>query len=281
MSASLSLSSTIKLSSGHAIPVIGFGVYHGNGEAVAHALRAGYRLIDTADFYNNEGDCGKAVRDFMAETGTPRSAIFYTTKLWNNNHGYTLTAKAIDEAIARAGIDYIDLYLIHSPLTSSELRLGSWKAMQDAVDAGKIKSIGVSNYGVHHLEELFTWDGFRIPPAVNQVELHPWLARKDLVDYCRSKGILMEAYCPVTRGVRFGEPAVVELAAKHGVTPAQVLIRWSMQMGFVPLPKSNHEERIKVNLDVFGFDLDEDDMHKLDTGKYEPVAAWDPVTAPL
>lgn len=153
--------------------------------------------------------------------------------------------------------------------------------MQDAVDAGKIKSIGVSNYGIHHLEELFAWDGFRITPAVNQVELHPWLARKELVEYCRSKGILMEAYCPVTRGVKFTDPTIVSLSKKYGVSPAQVLIRWSLQMGFVPLPKSNHAERIKTNIDVFGFEIDEADMKKLDTGKYEPIAAWDPVKSPL
>ncbi|KAK9313834.1 NADP-dependent oxidoreductase domain-containing protein [Lipomyces starkeyi] len=278
---SLTFQSTLKLTSGSSIPRIGFGAYLANEEAVYNALNAGYRMIDTAEFYRNEVECGSALARWLSETGSKREDVYYVTKLWNSHHGYKATAEAIDESLRRANLDYIDLYLIHSPLSSRKLRLETWKAMQDAVKAGKIKSIGVSNYGVRHLQELLEWPQLEIKPSVNQVEVHPWLPRKDIVSFCHGNDIVVEAYSPLTRGKRFKEPVIRELCKKYGdKTPAQILIRWSLQQGLVPIPKSNNPERIKANLDVFGFSISDEDMAKLDIKSYAPVA-WDPTTSDL
>jgi diketogulonate reductase-like aldo/keto reductase len=173
---------------------------------------------------------------------------------------------------------YIDLYLIHAPYGSSADRLGQWRAMVEAQKAGKIRSLGVSNYGVHHLEELKKWqsdqeDGGVL--SVGQWELHPWLPRKDIVDWCRREGVAVQAYSPLVRATRQQDPLLVPLVEKYKKTPAQVLLRWSLQMGFVPLPKSVHEERIRENADIFDFELTEEEVRALDTGRYEPCC-WDP-----
>ncbi|KAK9364641.1 NADP-dependent oxidoreductase domain-containing protein [Lipomyces kononenkoae] len=277
----LTLQSTLKLTSGAEIPRIGFGAYLAHEEAVYDALKAGYRMIDTAEFYRNEAECGRALARWIGETGNKREDVFYVTKLWNDHHGYSATARAIDDSLSRAKLDYIDLYLIHSPLSSRDLRLETWRAMQDAVKAGKIKSIGVSNYGIHHLQELFGWPQLEIKPSVNQLEVHPWLPRKDIVSFCHEHGIVVQAYSPLTRGKRFKEPVIQELCRKYAnKSPAQILIRWSLQQGLVPIPKSNDPERIRANLDVFGFGISDDDMAKLDNKSYSPVT-WDPTTSSL
>ncbi|KAK9376702.1 NADP-dependent oxidoreductase domain-containing protein [Lipomyces chichibuensis] len=256
---SLTLQSKLKLTSGTAIPRIGFGAYLANEEAVYNALNAGYRMIDTAEFYRNEVECGSALARWLSETGSNREDVFYVTKLWNSDHGYKATAEAIDESLRRANLDYIDLYLIHSPLSSRKLRLETWKAMQDAVKAGKINQ---SAYLI-------------------MVEVHPWLPRKDIVSFCHEHDIVVEAYSPLTRGKRFKEPVIQELCEKYGhKSPAQILIRWSLQQGLVPIPKSNNPERIKANLDVFGFSISDEDMAKLDMKSYAPVT-WDPTTSDL
>ncbi|KAK9240047.1 NADP-dependent oxidoreductase domain-containing protein [Lipomyces kononenkoae] len=261
----LTVQSTLKLPSGAEIPRIGFGAYLANEEAVYNALNAGYRMIDTAEYYRNEAECGRAIARWLAETGNKREDVFYFTKVWHDHHGYSATAQAIDNSLRRAKLDYIDLYLIHSPLSSRDLRLETWRAMQDAGKAGKIKSIGVSNYGIHHLQELFDWPQLEIQPSVNQLEVYPWLPRTDIVSFCHEHGIVVEAYSPLTRGERFKE---------------HILIRWSLQEGLVPIPKSNDPERIRENLDVFGFSISNDDMAKLDIKRYSPIV-WDPTTSGL
>ncbi|KAJ8102332.1 NADP-dependent oxidoreductase domain-containing protein [Lipomyces tetrasporus] len=276
---SLTVQSTLKLSSEAAIPRIEFGAYLANEEAVYNALHAGYRMIDTAEFYHNEAECGSALARWLSETGSKREDVYYVTKLWNSHHG-ELAANAINDSLRRANLDYIDLYLIHSPLSSRKLRLETWKVMQEAVKAGKIKSIGVSNYGIHHLQELLDWPDLEIKPSVNQLEVHPWLPRKDIVSFCNEHDIVVEAYSPLTRGERFKEPVVQELCKKYNKTPAQILIRWSLQQGLVPIPKSNNQERIKTNLDVFGYSISEEDMTKLDIESYAPVT-WDPTRSGL
>ncbi|KAK9451152.1 NADP-dependent oxidoreductase domain-containing protein [Limtongia smithiae] len=281
--APLTIASTVKLSSGEVMPRIGYGAYRANGSGVYEALKAGYRLVDTAQFYDNEDQCGRAILQFLAETGTSRASVFYTTKLWQQcTTSYAAAARGIDGSLKRAGLSYADLFLIHSPPRSRTARLETWRALQDAVKAGKIRSIGVSNYGVHHLQELLDWDGLEVHPAVNQVEVHPWLPRKDIVEFCAANNIVVEAYSPLTRGVRFGDALLADIVTAHGgaITPAQVLIRWSMQKGHVPIPKSSNPDRIRSNIDVFNFALSDAEMAMLDLDSYAPVT-WDPTISPL
>lgn len=228
--ASLTASATKRLANGVHIPLIGLGVYQARGEectrAVLAALKAGYRHVDCALAYTNEGLVGKAIKS----SGIPRSDVFFTTKLPPKYRGYDETKKAISESLSNSGLGYIDLYLIHAPYGNQETRLGQWKAIEEAVSANQIRAAGVSNYGIHHLEELLDSKP-EILPQINQVELHPWLCRNDLVDYCTHQGIALQAYSPLTRGQKLEDPALVALAGKIGKSPAQVLIRWSLQKG--------------------------------------------------
>lgn len=264
----LKVDSTYKLTSGATIPVIALGVYKTGTriakQVVYDALVAGYRHFDTAELYGNEQEVGEGIEQWLQETGEKRELVFYTSKIYDNHQGYQAAAKQIEVSLDRVkGLGYIDLMLIHSPLTSKAERLGTWKALQEAVKAGKIKSIGVSNYGIHHLNELLEWDGLEILPVVNQVELSPWLMRSELNEFCRSKDIYLQAYCPLTRGHKFGDSSLVKISEKYNKSPAQVLIRWSLQMGFIVLPKSEKKERIISNLAVFDFNLTEEDMVEL------------------
>ncbi|KAF2840895.1 Aldo/keto reductase [Patellaria atrata CBS 101060] len=280
MTSKLKIDSTLPMPSGYDIPIFGFGVYQtpaAEAEAlVSHAFKAGYRHVDTAVGYYNEGPCAKA----LLASGLPRSALFYTTKVPPREISYEGAKKAIAGTFEKTGLDYIDLYLLHAPYGGKENRLGAWKALVEGVKEGKIRSIGVSNYGDHHLEELEAYIkeqgwGKEGVISVNQVELHPWMARPDIVNWCRERGIVMEAYSPLIRATRNDELVLVKLAEKHGRSVAQVLLRWSLQMGFVPLPKTVNLTRIEENADVFNFELDEEDMKELDTGAYES-SGWDP-----
>lgn len=257
----LSLNSTVRLSSGNALPLLGFGVYQiASGkakESVLEALKAGYRHIDSAQMYRNEAQVGEAVR----ESGVPRGDVFVTTKIASGNHGYKSTIKAVDESLKRFKFDYVDLFLIHDPLSGSKRRLETYKALLEAKEAGKIRSVGVSNYGVHHLEEIRT-AGYEMP-SVNQIELHPLCQQKPIVEHCKENGIVVEAYCPIIRG-DMGHPVIQELASKYKRDPAQILIRWSLQKGYVPLPKSETPSRIRSNANLYDLELSEDDMQKLD-----------------
>ncbi|KAJ5689964.1 oxidoreductase [Penicillium macrosclerotiorum] len=243
--------------------------------------------IDSAVAYRNEASCGEAIRD-PGISGLLRDQIFFTSKVIDIS--YVGAKTTVDETLAKTKLGYIDLMLLHKPMGGSENRKGAWKALVEAVEAGKVRSIGVSNYGVHHLDELEQHIGELEAErggkgkggivSINQVELHPWLGRKDIVDWCMTRGIALEAYCPVVRGERFKEPAVRKLADKYSKTPAQILIRWSLDKGFIPLPKSVTPSRIRENGEVFDFQLTPEEVQELETGEYSPVA-WDPTVSKL
>eukprot|EP00250_Pteridium_aquilinum_P008707 c18149_g1_i1 orf=284-1405(-) len=256
------------------IPIVGLGVYLMPSDdafkAVSCALQHGYRHIDTAHLYGNE----KAVGDAIRASNIPREEIFVTTKLWNSDHGYASTLKACDRSLKELRVDYVDLYLVHSPLSPPQKRLDTWRAMEKILKSGKARSIGVSNYGVHHLKELFS--KCEVRPAINQVELHPFNVRKELVDFCLKENIVVEAYSPLTRGQRLNEPALVKIAENHGKTTAQVLIRWCVQKNYVTIPKSVKPARILENSQVFDFELTDSEMAKLDSFDEGFAVGWDP-----
>ncbi|KAK3311858.1 NADP-dependent oxidoreductase domain-containing protein [Apodospora peruviana] len=288
--AALTINSKIKLPSGYEIPQLGFGVYQTPAnqaeEAVAHSFQAGYRHIDSAAAYRNEAECGKAVRG----SSLPRDQIFFTSKIPPRGLGYESAKAQVVKSLKESGLDYIDLMLLHAPYGGPQARKGAWKALVEAVEDGKIRSIGVSNYGVHHLDELETHiaeleaerggKGKGGVLSLGQWEIHPWLPRNDIAEWCAKRDVAVEAYCPIVRGERFGEPVPKKLAAKYGKTEAQVLIRWSLQKGFIPLPKSVTPSRIKENADVYDFELTPEEVDELTTDEYAPCA-WDPTVAPL
>lgn len=275
----LTIHSTMSLNNGVEIPRLGLGVYQsdpGNEtrRAVLHALKAGYRHIDTAAAYRNEESVGAA----LAESGVPRADVFITTKLWNQDHGYEAALAALDRSLDRLGLDHVDLYLIHWPVEGR--RMESWRALEHALELGKARSIGVSNYLVRHLDEVL--DEGTVVPAVNQIELSPYIfeTRRDTVESCRSRGIALEAYSPLTKARKLDDPPLVGLADKHGRTTAQVLIRWALQKDFIVIPKSVHADRIRENADVFDFALDDEDMAALDALDEGLATGWDPADAP-
>jgi methylglyoxal/glyoxal reductase len=274
---SSNIRSTVTLRGGVEIPVLGLGVYQSRPgaetrEAVRAALEVGYRHVDTARAYGNERDVAAGI----AASGVPRSEVFLTTKLWNSDHGYDETLRACDASLARLGVEQIDLYLVHWPVEG--LRHQTWRAMEQLRADGKARAIGVSNYAIRHLEELLL--AAREPPAVNQVELHPFLPQPALAEWCTAHGIVMEAYAPLVKARRMDHPVLRRVAAKHGRTPAQVLVRWGLQHGYVEIPKSVHRERIEENADVFGFALDPADMAALDALGEGYRTSWDPTDAP-
>lgn len=271
------------LSSGKKIPNIGFGTYaiRPCSSVVYQACKAGWRLFDTAIMYHNEAEVAAGISKWLKEdpANNKREDIFYQTKLLNSQHGYEKAKRAIADSLSRAkDIGYIDLYLIHDPMSSKKLRLETWKALQEAVESGHVKSIGVSNFGVHHLEELLQWEGLTIPPVVDQVELNPWLQRTDIHQFCDTNNIILEAYSPLTQGYKLKDPELLALAKKYNKEPAQILIRWSLQKGFIPLPRSSTASRAISNFDVFDFELSPDDFNNLgDPNAYE-YFDWDPTT---
>jgi diketogulonate reductase-like aldo/keto reductase len=271
------IDSRVKLRGGVEMPILGLGVWQSapgaeTRDAVLAALRAGYRLVDTARAYRNEEDVGAAIR----ESGVPRSEIFVTTKLWNSDHGYDATLRACDESLRRLGLEQLDLYLVHWPV--EKIRQESWRAMEKLLADGKTRAIGVSNYTVAHVEELLA--RAKSPPAVNQVEFSPFLYQRELLAYCRENDIQLEAYGPLVRGHKLKHPVLQRIATKHGRTPAQVLVRWGIEHEVVTIPKSVHEERIRENADVFGFALDADDLAALDALDEGYRTSWDPTNAP-
>jgi 2,5-diketo-D-gluconate reductase A len=253
----LPLSPVLRLGDGHTIPQLGLGVYkvaeHIVAETVRVALEAGYRHIDTAALYRNEAGVGEGIR----RTGIPRDELFVTTKVWNDRHGYDETLRAFDESLGKLRLDRVDLYLIHWPAPRQDRYVETWRALERIAADGRATSIGVSNFEPHHLDRLLAES--EVTPAVNQVELHPWLPQAAVRAYDDAHGILTEAWSPLARGRVLGNPVLDRLADKHGRTPAQVVLRWHLELGNVVIPKSVTPERIRENLDVFGFSLDEDD----------------------
>jgi diketogulonate reductase-like aldo/keto reductase len=276
----LSLASKVRTNQGLDLPWLGLGVYQSPpGEttqrAVAAALRLGYRLIDTASMYGNEADVGEAVR----ASGIPRAEIVVTTKLWHSDHGYDKARAAARKSADLLGVGPIDLYLIHWPRANSPRdRLDSWRALEELCEEGLCRAIGVSNYTVRHLEELLAHA--RVVPAVNQVEFHPFVYDPGLVAYCGSHGIRLEAYSPLTRGRRFDEPALQEVARAHRRSAAQVLIRWGLHHGVVEIPKSVHEDRIRENAGALDFSLSTAEVARLDALASGERIAWDPTEIP-
>lgn len=258
------------------MPLLGFGVYQNYNAkpSVLEAFQVGYRHIDSAQAYKNEGAVGEAVRD----SGISREELFITTKCASKTHGYDSTLKGVGESLARFGFDYIDLFLIHDPFSGAERRLDTYRALLDAQRAGKIRTVGVSNYGIKHLDEIKT-AGLPMP-AVNQIEVHPLCQQHPIVEYCRAHAIVVQAYCPIIRG-QMGHSAIQAVANKYGRDPAQILIRWSLQNGFVPLPKSSTPSRIRSNAAVYDFELGREDMEDLDALDFGKAGAvsWNPVDA--
>jgi diketogulonate reductase-like aldo/keto reductase len=269
--------STVPLRGGVEIPVLGLGVYQARPgmetrEAVRTALAVGYRHVDTARAYGNETDVAAGI----AASGVRREEVFITTKLWNSDHGYDATLRACDASLARLEVERVDLYLIHWPVQG--LRHETWRAMERILAEGKARAIGVSNYTIRHLEELLA--RANEPPSVNQMELHPFLPQRELVEWCVRQGIVAEAYAPLVKARRMDDPVLRRVAAKHGRTPAQILVRWALEHGQVVIPKSVREERIRENADVFGFALDGEDLTALDDLDEGYRTSWDPTNAP-
>ncbi|MEV0055571.1 aldo/keto reductase [Saccharopolyspora shandongensis] len=249
---------TSTLNNGIEIPQLGFGVFQvpdaETTAAVAAALQAGYRSIDTATIYGNEAGVGRAI----AESGIARDELFVTTKLWNADQGYDTTLEAFDRSLDALGLDHVDMYLIHWPTPARDLYLETWKAIEKLVADGRVRAAGVSNFQPAHLRRLL--DSSALVPAVNQIELHPGLQQRELRALHAERGIATEAWSPLAQGAMLRESTLTEIAARHGKSPAQVVIRWHLQLGNIVIPKSVTPSRIRENIDVFDFALSEDEM---------------------
>ena len=273
----LTIDTKLRLNDGNLIPQLGLGVWQigpaKTSDAVLAALEANYRHIDTASAYGNEESVGAAIRT----SGIPRERIFVTTKLWNSDHANP--ERALDTSLRKLKMDYVDLYLIHFPVRQ---RRQSWRALEALQAKGKTRSIGVSNFTIAHLTELLAES--ETVPAVNQVEFHPYLYQQELLAFCQAKGIVIEAYSPLTHGERLKDPKLVAIAKKYSsskpTSAAQILIRWALQHGLVVIPKSSKRRRIVENADVFDFEISEDDMRLLDSFNENLRTCWDPSDAP-
>ncbi|MEU8635754.1 aldo/keto reductase [Amycolatopsis sp. NPDC048633] len=258
----------VELNNGVRIPQFGFGVFQippeETAQAVRSALEAGYRHLDTAQLYRNEEGVGAGV----AESGIPREDVFVTTKLANDAHGHDNAITALEGSLRRLGFDYVDLYLIHWPLPHKDNYVRTWRGFEDILRAGKARAIGVSNFQPAHLDRLAEKTG--TVPAVNQIELHPALQQTELRAYHQEHGIATEAWSPLAQAEVLEDPVLTDLAGKHDRTAAQVVLRWHLQLGTIVFPKSSSPDRIRENIDVFGFELDDEDMTaigKLDDGR--------------
>lgn len=264
----LTIDTIVKLSSGYNMPALGLGVFQNPGSSVVpaclEAFKAGYRHIDSAQLYANEREVAEAV----AKSGLNREEVFVTTKILSRNH--SLAPASVSRSLSQFStydsntftFGYIDLLLIHDPNCGPQNRLAMWRDFLKARDEGWVRSVGVSNFGTQHLQEIA--DAGLELPAVNQVELHPFCQQKDIVKWCTENGIVVEAYCPLLRGKRWDHPTLVRLAKKHEKGVEHVLVRWSLQKGYCPLPKSSQPHRVKSNADVYDFSLSDEDMRALD-----------------
>ncbi|KAF4551751.1 Aldo-keto reductase-like protein 25 [Elsinoe fawcettii] len=274
------LASRVKLNNGSTMPTIHLGVYLTSGnetvKATRWALEAGYRAVDSAQMYHNEREVGGAIKSFLTSPanseGLKREDIHFTSKLASNSD-YDTARRSIKKSVKECGLDYIDLFLLHSPYGGKRARLESWRAVEDAIADGEIKIGGVSNYGLKELMESKP----KILPAVNQVEVHPFNTRTEITSFCQQNGIMVEAYAPLARALRMKHPTIVQLSKKYGCTPGQLMVRWSCQHGFVPLPKSVKQARIKENGDISDFEIEDADMKTMDGLDEYLVTDWDPV----
>ncbi len=269
----------ITLNNGVEIPQVGLGVFQTKEgaeveQAVGAALEAGYRLIDTAAIYGNEAGVGRAIK----ASGLPREEIFITTKLWNAHHAYDAALRAFDESVRKLDSGYVDLYLIHWPLPMEGKFVEAWKALEKLYNDKCVRAIGVSNFTPRHLEELLK--ASETVPAVNQIELHPLFQQKETRAYCAERGIVIESYSPLMQAREALEhPVIANLSQKYGKTPAQVILRWHVQSGFIVIPKSARPERIRENLDIFDFELATDDIHEIEGMDQNRRIGADPETA--
>lgn len=264
-----------RLNNGVMNPCLGFGTYRASDgddcEVVKTAIEAGYRYFDTASFYGNERQIGRA----LAESGIAREEYFLTSKAWRTEMGYGNIRKAFMESLERLQTDYLDLYLIHWPLPEDgftqwrQLDIESWRALEELYHEGKARAIGVSNFLPYHIENLL--ENCDVQPAVDQIEFHPGYTQEVTVRYCQEHEILVQAWSPMGRSKVLKEPAILEMAGRYGVTAAQICLRYALQRGIVPLPKSSSMHRMKQNQDIFGFALSEEDMHILGT---MPQTGW-------
>ena len=273
----LTIESTLTLNNDVEMPRLGIGTWQiRDGRPVRRTLEwafeAGYRHVDTAAMYGNERGVGRAIR----ESEIPREEMFVTTKLWNSDHGYDNALRAFDESMQRLSLETVDLYLIHWPVSGQ--RAETWRALERIYEEGRARAIGVSNYTIRHLEDLFTTAN--VAPAVNQVEFHPWLYQKDLLDYCNEHDIVLEAYSPLTKGERLDDPELQKFAEKYDKSPAQILIRWVLQHDMVVIPKSSNPDHIRANADVFDFEISEQDMCRIDAFDENYHCTWDPTGEP-
>lgn len=260
---------SFRLNNGLENPCIGFGTYKAadgkSSEILAQAMRAGYRYFDTASFYETEEYLAEA----MAETGVQREKLFITSKAWKTEMGYEQVKAAFERSLRRLGTEYLDLYLIHWPAAEAgnpdwrTLDLETWRALEELYRAGRVKAIGVSNFLPHHLENLL--QNCEVSPAVNQIEFHPGYTQELTVQYCQERGILVQAWSPLGRRALLENRTLQEIAGHYGVSVAQLCIRYALQRGIVPLPKSSSAERMKQNQDVFGFEISREDMYRIGT----------------
>jgi diketogulonate reductase-like aldo/keto reductase len=275
--ADFTITSTRTLNDGNRIPVFGFGTCASEActPSALAALKNGYIHIDTAQIYRNEAETGRAI----AESQIPHSKIFVCSKLWEDEYGRAEALDGVKKSLGKLGLDEIDLYLLHTPRPGQVARTESWLGLQDAVSQGLVRTIGVSNWAPKHFEMLMKEEGVTTFPAVNQIEFHPWQQQKEIVKYCREKGIVVVAYSPLTQGKRLGDPTIGKLAKKYGKTPAQVVLRWCLQKDIVIIPKSDKEHRIIENKGIFDWRLEKEDeevIDGLDEGQKANIGEWDP-----
>lgn len=267
----------ITISENRTIPALGLGLWKNRNReecilSVQAALDEGYRHFDTAQVYGNEAFVGEV----LEASSIPRSEIFVTTKIAVQNFGYERALRSFEESLQKLRTDYVDLLLLHFPV--SLLRGKSWRALEEIHSSGRARTIGVSNWTVKHLRELLL--NCDVRPSVNQVELHVYLQQPELIAYCKEQGITVEAYSPLAHGHGLDSPVLAEVGNKHGKTPAQVMLRWCVEQGTVPLPKSTHAERIRQNVNIFDFSLDNKDMVRLQALNQNKRTCWDPTHVP-
>lgn len=267
----------IKLNNGNTIPALGMGLWQSKDDEVFKqafklAIAAGYRHFDSAQVYDNEQLLGVAWKD----SNLKREELFIVTKIWLKNFIYSQVGKSFDKSLDNLQTDYVDLLLLHFPVTG--LRRKAWKALEEIYESGKAKNIGVSNYTVKHLTEMKKYA--KITPQINQVEMHVFLQQPDLVEYCQKEGIILEAYSPIAHAKDMTDKVIQKIADKHGKTYAQIMIRWCIERGFVVIPKSVTPERIKENIDVFDFQLDKQDLDDIKKIDRDFRTCWSPVNVP-